>query len=64
MGRGRAQGSQAKNSGTQGHAYAMVPQAGLIDQFDVQGTFLLLHFLTGVLFNSDASYSYLSLHHV
>ena len=67
MGRGRTQGSygsQAGTSMTQGRAYAMVPQVGLTDQSDVQGTFLLLHFLIGVLFNLDASYSYLSLHHV
>ena len=64
MGSGRAQGSQARTLGTQGRAYAMVPQAGLTDPSDVQGTFLLLHSLTGMLFNSNASYSYLSLHHV
>ena len=50
MGRGLAQGSQAGTSGTQGHAYAMVLQAGLTYQYDVHGTFLLLHFLTRMLF--------------
>ena len=64
MGQGQAQDSQARTSKIRGRAYAMVLQAGLIDMFDVQGVFLLLHFLTGVLFNSDTSYFYLLLHHV
>ena len=64
MGQGQAQDSQARTSRIQGCAYTMVLQAGLKDMFDVQGAFLLLHFLIGVLFNSDTSYSYLLLHHV
>ena len=42
----------------------MTPQAELADQHDIQGTFLLSHLLTRELLNSDASYSYLFLHHV
>ena len=64
MGRGRGQGSQAETSGTQGCVYAETPQAELADQPDIQGTFLLSHFLIRVLLNLDASYSYLLLHHV
>ena len=42
----------------------MTPRDELVDQLDIQGTFLLSHFLTRVLLNLDASYSYLLLHHV
>ena len=49
-GRGRGQDFQDGTSGTQGSVYAMIPQAKLVDQSDIQGTFLLSHFLTRVLF--------------
>ena len=42
MRRGRGHGSQARTSGTQGHVYAILPQAERIDQPNMQGTFLLL----------------------
>ena len=45
MGRGQVQGSQAKTSGTQGHVYAMVPEAKHADQPDMHGMFLRLHVL-------------------
>ena len=64
MGRGRGQGPQAGTSGTLGRVYAVTPQAELADQPDIQGMFLLSHFLTRVFLNSDASYSYLLLQHV
>ena len=63
MSLGRGQDLQAGTSETQGRVYAMVLQAELVDQFDAQGTFLFSYVLTRVLFNSDASYPYLLLHH-
>ena len=51
MGRGQGQSSQAETSGTQGHVYVVVLQTELADQYDVQGTFRLLHFLIRTLFN-------------
>ena len=50
MGRGRGQGSRARTSKTQEHVYAIIPQTELADQYDIQGTFWLLHFLIRVLF--------------
>ena len=41
MGRGRGQGSQAGTSRTQWRVYAITPQTELVDQSDIQGTFLL-----------------------
>ena len=45
MGRGQAQGSQTRTSGTQGRVYAVIPQAELADQPVMHGTFLYLHLL-------------------
>ena len=53
MGQGQGQGSQAGTSGTQGHVYSVVPQAEREDQSDMQGTFLLLRFLTRLLFKFE-----------
>ena len=39
MGRGQAQSSQVRTSGTQGRVYAVVPEAEHADQLDMQGTF-------------------------
>ena len=50
--------------GTQGHVYAVVLQTELVDQSDIQGMFMLSHLWDKILFDSDASYSYLLLHHV
>ena len=50
MGKGRGQDFHAGTLGTQGHVYAMVPQTELVDQYDIQGTFRLSHFLIRVLF--------------
>ena len=49
MGRGRGQDFQAGTSGTEGRVYAVVPQTELTDQYDIQGTFRLSHFLIRVL---------------
>ena len=40
---------QAGTSGTKLHVYAVVPQTELTDQYDIQGTFRLSHFLIRVL---------------
>ena len=50
IGRGQGQSSRAHTFGTQGHVYEVVPQTKLANQYDVQGTFRLLHFLIRVLF--------------
>ena len=50
MGRGRGQDFQACTLGTQGHVYVVLPQTELTDQYDIQGTFRLSHFLIRVLF--------------
>ena len=50
MGRGRGKDFQAGTLGTQGHVYALVLQTELADQFDIQGTFRLSHFLIRMLF--------------
>ena len=39
VGRGQAQSSQVMTSRTQGHVYAVVPEAEHADQLDMQGTF-------------------------
>ena len=59
MGRGQSQDFQAGTSGTQGHVYVVVPQAELVDQSDMWGTFPLSK---EYCLNSDASYSCLLLH--
>ena len=40
VGRGQAQSSQVRTSGTQGRVYAIVPEAEHADQPDMQGTFI------------------------
>ena len=50
MGRGQGQGSQAETLKTHGSVYVVAPQAVRVDHLDMQGTFLLLHLLTRVLF--------------
>ena len=45
MGRGQGQGSQTRTSGTQGHVYAVVPQAERADQPGMQVSFSYLHLL-------------------
>ena len=50
LGRGQGQGTQTGTSGTQGCVYAVIPQAKRADQPDKQGTFLLFHLLTRILF--------------
>ena len=55
MGRGQGQGSQARTSGTQGCVYAITSQAELANQPVIQGTFLLSHLWTRVLFDSSSS---------
>ena len=59
MGRGLGQGSQVGTSMTQGCVYAITPQAELADHSVIQGTFLLSHLWTRVLFDSSASHSFI-----
>ena len=59
MGRGQVQSPQARMSRTQGHVYAIVPEAEHTDQPDEQGTFLISHLLTRVAFKLDASNSFI-----
>ena len=51
MGRGQGQDFEAETSRTQGHVYTVIQKVELADQYDIQGTFLLSHFLTRMLFN-------------
>ena len=60
MGRGRGRGPQAGTSGVQGRVYAITPQAESADQPVIQGTFLLSHRWTRVLFDSGASHSFIA----
>ena len=60
MGRGRGRGSQAGTLGVQGRVYAITPQAESADQVAIQGTFLLSHLWTRVLFDSGASHSFIA----
>ena len=64
MGLGQGQSSQAETSGTQRRVYAITPQTEPVDQSVIQGMFLLSCLWAKILFDSDASYSYLLLHHV
>ena len=64
MGRGRGQSSRAETSGTQGRVYAITPQTEPVDQSVIQGMFLLSRLWEKIWFDSNASYSYLLLHHV
>ena len=59
MGRGRGQGLQAGTSRTQGHVYAITPQAEIVDQTVIQVTFLLSCLWTRILFDSGASNSFI-----
>ena len=60
MGQGQVKSPQARMSRTQGRVYAVVPEAEHADQPDMQGTFLLLHLLTRVAFELNASYSFMN----
>ena len=60
MGRGRGRGPQAGTSGVQGRVYAITPPAESIDQAVIQGTFLLSRLWARVLFDSDASHSFIA----
>ena len=60
IGRGRGRGPQAGTSGVQGRVYAITLQAESADQPVIQGTFLLSHLWARVLFDSDASHSFIA----
>ena len=60
MGRGRGRGPQAGTSGVQGRVYAITPQAELVDQPVIQGTFLLSLLSARVLFDSCASHLFIA----
>ena len=60
MGRGRGRGPQVGTSGVQGRVYAITPPAESADQPVIQGTFLLSHLWARVLFDSDASHSFIA----
>ena len=59
MGRGQGRGLQVKTSGTQGRVYSITLQAEIAYQSAIQGTFLLSHLCTRVLFDSSASHSFI-----
>ena len=54
----RGHGSQGKTSRTQGRVFAITPQAEPAYQSVIQGTFLLSHLWTRVLFDSGIAASY------
>ena len=60
MGRGRGRGLQAGTSGVQGLVYAVTQQAESTDQPVIQGTFFLSRLWVRVLFDSDASHSFIA----
>ena len=60
MVRGRGRGPQAGTLGVQGRVYAVTPQAESADQPVIQGTFLLSCLWARVLFDSGASYSFIT----
>ena len=60
MGRGRGRGPQAGMSGVQGHVYAITPLIESVDQPVIQGTFLLSHLWTRMLFDSGALHSFIA----
>ena len=64
MGLGQGQSSRAETSGTQRRVYSITPQTEPTDQSVIRGMFLLSCLWVKILFDSDASYSYLLLHHV
>ena len=59
MVRGRGEGLWAETSGTQGSVYAIRPHTEPIDQSVIQGMFLLSRLWAKILFDSDASYSFM-----
>ena len=60
MGRGRGHRPQAGTSGTQGHVYTVTPQMEPTDPSIIQGMFLLSRLWARVLFDSDASHSFIA----
>ena len=64
MGRGRGQSSRAETSGIQGRVYAITPQTEPVDHSVIQSMFMLSRLWEKILFDSDATYSYLLLHNV
>ena len=60
MGRGRGQGPQVRTSGVQGLVYTVIPLAESTDQPVIQGMFLLSRLWARVLFDSGASYSFIT----
>ena len=60
MGRGKGRGPQAGTSGVQGRVYTVTPQAESADQPVIQGTFFLSRLWARVLFDSDASHSFIA----
>ena len=60
MGRGRGRGPHAGTLGVQGRVYAVTPQAESADHPVIQGTFLLSRLWVRVLFDSGASYSFIT----
>ena len=60
MGRGRGRGPHAGTLGVQGHRQAITPPAESVDQPVIQGTFLLSRLWVRVLFDYDASHSFIA----
>ena len=60
MGRGRGRGPHAGTSGVQGRVYTITPPVESADQPIIQGMFLLSRLWARVLFNSDASHSFIA----
>ena len=60
MGRGKGHGPQAGTSGTQGHVYAIIPPTEPVDKSTIQGMFMLSCLWVRVLFDSGASYSFIT----
>ena len=59
-GRGRGRDPQPETSGVQGRVYAITPPDESADQPVIQGTFLLSRLWARVLFDSDASHSFIA----
>ena len=60
MGRGRGRGPPVGTSGVQGRVYSITRPAESTDPPVIQGTFFLSHLWARVLFNSGASYSFIT----
>ena len=60
MGRGRGEGSRAETSVTQGRVYAITPQTEPVNQSVIQGMFLLSRLWAKILFDSNASHSFVA----